>query len=233
MKSFRQELLKPGLSLVYSLPENKVELAEAALAAGVDALKVHLSVNHHASGTAFGSLADEQSALEEILTAADDKIVGIVPGGGRVVSPAEIEPLREMGFTFVSFYAHDCSPEILSIPGIEKMLAPNFTYSPHELTHWARWGVDVIETSVIEPDGYGEPLSFRDIGRYMALTKHQLPTLVPTQRKISPTNVGSLMKAGVNGIMLGAVVTGKDPDTVYQAISEFRRAIDEETRTDA
>ncbi|NMA62324.1 MAG: hypothetical protein GX956_10615 [Firmicutes bacterium] len=226
MKSFRAELAKPKLTLVYSLPENKIELAEAALAAGADAIKVHISVHHHASGTHFGSLEDEWGVLTDILKLAGDKCVGIVPGGGRVIKPEEIYPLKEMGFTFVSFYAHHCSPEILSIPGIEKMVAPDYTYSSFELQNWAKWGVDVIETSIIDPNGYGEPLNLRDLGRYNALTQFGLPLLVPTQRKLTPSDLPSLIKAGVQGVMLGAVVTGKEPENVYIAIKEFRQAID-------
>lgn len=226
MKSFRLELAKPKLSLVYSLPENKIELAEAALGAGADAIKVHINVNHHASGTHFGTLEQERNTLMDILRLAKDKCVGIVPGGGRVIQAEEIYPLRDMGFSFVSFYAHHCSPEILAIPGIEKMVAPDYTYTNWELFQWAKWGVDVIETSIIEPQGYGEPLNLRDLSRYAALTEFKLPLLVPTQRKLTPSNLPSLKAAGVHGVMLGAVVTGKDPRQVYDSISEFRQAID-------
>ena len=226
MKSFRTELRKSKLSLVYSLPQNKIELAEAALAAGADAIKVHINVHHHASGTHFGTLEQERIVLSDILGLAKDICVGIVPGGGRVIQPEEIIPLRKMGFSFVSFYAHHCSPEILAIPGIEKMVAPDYTYSISELDNWTRWGVDVIETSIIEPEGYGEPLNLRDLGRYNALTQFGLPLLVPTQRKLTPANLPSLIQAGVQGIMLGAVVTGKEPKKVYETIKEFRQAID-------
>lgn len=230
MKSFRVELEKPTLSLVYSLPENKVELAEAALAAGADAIKVHINVHHHASGTNFGTLEENRSILKEILSLAKDKCVGIVPGGGRVVQPSEIIPLRDMGFSFVSFYGHDCSPENLGVPGIEKMVAPDFTYRLEELVRWAEWGVDIIETSIIDPQGYGEPLNLRDLGLYAQLTQFGLPLLVPTQRKLTPSNIPFLIKAGVQGIMLGAVVTGKTPERVFQIISKFRQAIDLEAR---
>lgn len=230
MKSFSAELRKPKLSLVYSLPENKVELAEAALAAGADVIKVHINVHHHASGTNFGTLDENKEILKDILSLAQERCVGIVPGGDRVVQPEEIIPLRDMGFSFVSMYAHDCAPEVLNVPGIEKMVAPNYMYSTKELTHWAQWGVDVIETSIIEPDGYGAPLNLRDLGHYTELTQFKLPLLVPTQRKLTPTNIPSLIKIGMQGIMLGAVVTGNEPELIYKIITEFRQAIDKETR---
>lgn len=226
MKSLRAELNKSQLSLVYSLPKNCIRLAEAALAGGADVIKVHINVHHHASGTNFGTLEENKKVLSDILALAKDKCVGIVPGGGRVVRGAEIIPLKEMGFTFISLYAHDCAPDVLSVSGIEKMLAPNYSYSPAELSDWAKWGVDVIEGSVIEPEGYGEPLNFRDINRYGALKQFTLPLLVPTQRKLVPEDLPSLSQAGVDGIMLGAVVTGTEPEQVYEALQEFRVAID-------
>lgn len=226
MKSLRAELAKSKLSLVYSLPKNSVELAEAALAAGADAIKVHINVHHHASGTHFGTLEQNKRILTDILTLARDKCIGIVPGGGRVIQAAEILPLKEMGFSFVSLYAHHCSPGILSVQNIEKMIAPDYSYSYSELNQWAKWGVDVMEASVIKPEGYGEPLNFRDLNLYAVLKQFSLPTLVPTQRKLTTRDLPSLVRAGVNGVMLGATVTGNEPEQVYQTIKEFRLAID-------
>lgn len=226
MKSLKRLLQDSNLTLIYSLPLNDKRLAEAALLGGADVLKVHINVSHRASGTKFGTLEEERYSLEEILRLAGDRPVGIVPKGEGIVTAEDLIPLREMGFSFVSAYAHHLAPEVLAFPGLEIMVAPDYTYSLDELRHWQAWGVDVLEASVIEPSGYGEPLNLRDVGTYARFAELGLPVVVPTQRKITPLNVPLLVKAGVKGLMLGAVVTGKEPEQVRSVMQEFRNAID-------
>ncbi|NLL43953.1 MAG: hypothetical protein GX251_11510 [Firmicutes bacterium] len=227
MQLFSTLLNKPKLTLMYSLPQNDPKLAKAALAGGIDVLKVHTNVSHRASGTHFGSLEDERDNLQQILDLSDGRPVGIVPAGQGVITCADLEPLKEMGFAFASAYAHHFAPGVFDFPGLEVMVAPDYTYQVWELQNWRELGVDVIEASIIEPAGYGEPLSFRDISKYRALKELGLPVVVPTQRKVTPADISSLIKAGVNGLMLGAVVTGKDPREIEKIIQEFRRALDE------
>lgn len=226
MNSLSTLLRQSQLTLLYSLPKNDPKLAEAALAGGADVLKVHINVAHRASGTRFGSLEEERENLEAILRLAENRPVGIVPKGEGIISAQDLIPLRSMGFSFVSAYAHHYSPEVLWFDGIEIMAAPDYTYDITELDPWKDWGVDVLEASVIEPTGYGAPLSLRDLSRYSRLARLGIPVVVPTQRKVTVNDVPGLVKAGVKGLMLGAVVTGQEPAQVEKVITEFRKAID-------
>jgi hypothetical protein len=226
VKSLCELLNQSKLTLLYSLPRNDPKLAEAALAGGADVIKVHINVAHRASGTKFGTLEEERAALEEILRLAGDRPVGIVPKGEGIVTAEDLLPLKAMGFSFSSAYAHHYAPEVLSFEGMEIMAAPDYTYAVEELAYWNAWGVDILEASVIEPRGYGEPLSLRDVSRYARLAELGMPVVVPTQRKISPENVPALVQAGVKGLMLGAVVTGKEQEQVRGIIAEFREAVD-------
>ena len=54
-----------------------------------------------------------------------------------------------------------------------------------------------------------------------------VPVVVPTQRAILPEEVGALIQAGVKGLMIGAVVTGKEEASIAKAVAAFRKAIDE------
>lgn len=71
---------KPGLQLFVSLPANDIKLAEAALTAGADGLKVHINVGHRASGNRFGALDSYAGIFKEIRSRFDGPF-GIVPGG--------------------------------------------------------------------------------------------------------------------------------------------------------
>lgn len=80
----------------------------------------------------------------------------------------------------------------------------------------------------MDPDTYGNRLSEADVMRYRkARANTKLPIVVPTQRFILPQEVSVLKEAGINGIMLGAVVTGQTANGIYETVKAFRSAIGE------
>jgi hypothetical protein len=92
--------------LIVSLPQNSPEMARAAAEAGADALKVHTNVKHEASGTVFGSLAEERDNLQRIL--ALGLPTGIVPGvASSLPSREDMAELEAMGLDFFDLYDHD------------------------------------------------------------------------------------------------------------------------------
>ncbi|MBI4863780.1 MAG: hypothetical protein HY815_26495 [Candidatus Riflebacteria bacterium] len=215
------------LALIVSLPDNTVELALAAIEGGADGVKVHLNVEHRASGTRFGSFAQERPRLEAIVEAIGNKAaLGIMPGAEAVASLEELDQLKGMGFEFVDCYAHHFPAHYLGHGGMKKVLALGPTYVLDEVKGLASLGVDALEASIVEPEGYCQPLSASDLARYRALVGFsRLPVLVPTQRRISPADIPLLAWAGVTGILIGAVVTGKEPDGVRKTTAAFRDSI--------
>lgn len=227
MSRFVELLRTRRMTLLVSLPQNEPELAQAALEAGADALKVHINVAHRASGTYFGSLAEEGDNLRRILALAGQRPCGIVPGAAPVIQEPEIRELAALGFDFISAYGHHLAPGVLGLPGVAKMVAPDYTYSQGEIAALRDLPVDVVEASVIPPEGYGMPLSVRDLLGYRKIVEWTgKPVVVPTQRVVRPEDLAALVEAGVKGIMIGAIVTGKTAGTVAEATRRFRRAID-------
>ncbi|MBE3574250.1 MAG: hypothetical protein IMW99_02135 [Firmicutes bacterium] len=229
MGSYATVFSQKAFVLIASLPANDPIIAKEALNAGADVLKVHINLHHRASGQQFGSLHEEQSRLVEILRLARAKgvPVGIVPGAEPVVNLGLLTELRDMGFSFISAYAQHLGPEALTLTGIDRMIAPDYTYSIPEVTALGTLGFEVLEASVIPPDRYGAPLSLRDLARYHAIaTAVPMPVVVPTQLRIQPEEVSFLRQAGVRGVMIGAVVTGRDAAGMARATQAFRRAID-------
>lgn len=224
--AFSDLLKRNQMTLIVSLPANSPELADAALEAGADALKVHINVDHRASGTHFGSLAEERRGLEGIRHLARCP-VGIVVGGSSRVPVTEVEGCREMGFDFISFYAHHFPASFLRFPGLEKMVAPDHTYSLEMIRALGAVGFDILEASVMRPEGYGEPLNVADLALYRAIREAvSLPIVIPTQRFIHPEEVSLLHEVGVEAIMIGAVVTGREASAIAEATGRFRQAID-------
>lgn len=78
---FKQMIETNKFSLVVSLPSNKLELAQAALDGGAQAVKVHCNVWHRASGHTFGTYAENREFLRQLIKLCGDVPVGLVPGG--------------------------------------------------------------------------------------------------------------------------------------------------------
>ncbi|MEW6227709.1 MAG: hypothetical protein AB1700_06370 [Bacillota bacterium] len=227
MSRFVTLLRERSFTLIASLPANDPELSRAALEGGADVIKVHINVHHRASGMSFGSLQEERERLAEILRVCGRRApVGIVPGGPPVVEADLVEALRDMGFDFISAYAHHLCPACLSVEGIGKMVAADFSYSSDEIAALAQMAFDVFEASITRPETYGERLSLRDLATYRKLcdTVSQ-PVVVPTQRVILPGEVGQLAQAGSKAVMAGAIVTGRTAESIYETVRSFREEI--------
>ena len=213
--------------LIMSLPYNEPALCQAAFAAGADVVKVHLNVDHHASGTHFGSLAEERPRLEEMLAHRKGPM-GVVPGADPENISRDLEALKQLPFSFCSVYAHHLPAYAVESP-FALMAACDSTYTLDEIREMPAIGADVVEASIIPGGEYGQRLSMRDLLKYRAITRLvDVPVVVPTQRVILPEEVKQLVRAGVRGIMIGAVVTGKTEQGIAEAVRAFRRAIDEE-----
>jgi hypothetical protein len=219
-------LLEKGPRLIVSLPANSPELARAAAEGGADALKVHTYVRHDASGTQFGSVAEERENLAQIL--AVGLPVGIVPGAGdRLPSPAEMDELAALGLDFFDFYAHDTPAWLVGFEAMTRAVAINTTASIPAIAELEALGFQVLEAAIISHDGYGRPLSVADLVAYRQVrAATELPIVVPTQRAIRPDEAPLLVhEIGIDALMIGAIVTGREPDSLRAATAEFAAAI--------
>ena len=226
MNDYLRMLKEKKLTLIMSLPRNDPALCRAAFESGADAVKVHINVDHRAGGTHFGRLAEERPALEEMLDQRKGPM-GLVVGGTLEAAGLDQRELRALPFSFHSVYAH-CMPAWALGSGVPLMAACDGSYSLEEIKAMPACGADVLEASVISGAEYGRPLSMRDLITYRAIARAvSVPVVVPTQRFIRPEEVDALIRTGVKGLMIGAVVTGKEEASIARAVRAFRKAIDE------
>lgn len=218
------DALHSRFGLVVSIPRNEAALALAAQAAGADAVKVHLNCHHRASGTTFRSWAEERSAILQIVQALTIP-VGIVPGAEDAM--AAPEEFADAGFDFWDLFAHHAPPEFFALPRLGRMVAFNYEANCYQMAQVEAQGMDMLEASIVHPDGYGRPLSAMDIARYRLVVRAVgCPVIIPTQRNIRPAEVQWLAAAGARGIAVGAVVTGHSAASLGEAVAAFRAAID-------
>lgn len=221
------EVLKSNFVLMVSLPKNDPALAEAAVKAGAQCLKVHVNCHHFASDTRFGSWSEEKAVISEILSVMGDIPLGIVTGEATQPSVQDLEEICHSGIDFWDLFCRFTPPEYLDLPNLGRMVAIDSSWEPWLVESLGELGVNVIESSIIPRDLYRSELNLEDVARYKRLAKASpMPILIPTQKAIKPEQVGSLRKAGAAGITIGAVVTGLEKQSLADATAAFRSAID-------
>jgi hypothetical protein len=219
-------LLTERPALIASLPTNSPDLARAAADGGADALKVHLHVRHEASDTQFGDLATERKNLDAIL--AIGLPTGVVPGAGDYLpTPEEMHELAAMGLDFFDLYAHDMPAWLVGFEGLTRAIAIDYSWQPDDLAQFAGLGFDLLEAAVVPHEGYGRPLNAADLAAYRKIRQATaMPIIVPTQRAIRPDEAALLTSViGVNAIMIGVIVAGREPEGFRVATALFAKAL--------
>ncbi|QQO11173.1 hypothetical protein [Breznakiella homolactica] len=227
--NFKELIGANKFSLVVSLPANNLDLAKAALAGGAQAVKVHMNVWHRASGNTFGSFRENRKFMEELIAIAGQVPVGLVPGGeDAFINREEMLELESMGLQFFSSYAHHLPPFMMESTKLGKMVAIDYTYTQNTLDAVKASAIDVLEASIMPGDQYGKPLNYSDVLRYSDVAaKTGKPVLVPTQKKVLPSEIRTLRDAGCKAVMIGAIVMGNEsPGDCEKAAAEFRKAVD-------
>lgn len=215
------------MTLAVSIPKNIPTLAKAAMKTGADAIKMHVNVEHWASGNSFGNAESYESEFREIRSQFSGPL-GIVPGGSfEAIKKAELEKLTKLGFDYFSIYAHHMPSWMLGLDEYEKTFAITGEYSIDSIQKIKDFGITAIETSIIQAAEYGSPLTFRDVLAYQNIVQStDVPIIVPSQRLLVPSDIPLLYQAGVRSVMLGAVVIGQTEESIEKAVSSFRNEID-------
>lgn len=228
--NFGKMIRENPFSLVVSLPSNNLDLAKAALEGGAQAVKVHCNVWHRASGHTFGTYEENREFLRKLIALCGDVPVGLVPGGADAfISPEERLELEEMGLGFFSAYSHHLPCHMMESKTLSKMAAIDYTYTDSTLAAVRASQIDVLECSVQPGENYGTDLNYADILRYSHIAANSgKPCLIPTQRKIKPSEVKHLYQAGCKAVMIGAIVMGKEPgpEEVRASTAAFREAVE-------
>lgn len=217
------------LALWVSVARNDAELVRAAVAAGADAIKVHIAVEHRASGNSFGTLAEERERLQAVVAAAAGRPVGLVAGSSPEVAPQDLQAVADLGIAFVDMYAEDLPAAWLDRRQPVQIMAAVSARTPLALVaDLAASGLDLVEASPLPAEAYGKPLVASDLALYRYIRRQvQVPVVVASQRRLVPADIPALAATGVDGVMIGAVVTGQTVDSISAATAAFRRAIDQ------
>lgn len=227
MKLLDRLTQEPWTTLV-SLPRNDASLAQAALRGGAQGLKIHLNVEHFASGTRFGSFEEERANIEAILHEANGVSVGIVPGANSsFTTREEFGELARMGVDYFDAYPFDAPAWTLTQGDLAVMLAAFHGSTNPEMLALRGLGMTMCEASIISHDDYGKPLTALDCARYRGLAATlrtlgiECPIIIPSQKALTPADLPSLVKTSAKGVLIGAIVTGRDAESIETCTRAF------------
>ncbi len=225
MNQLFNQLTQNDWTLLASLPSNSIELARAALRGGAQGLKVHLNVEHFASGTRFGSFAQESEKIAQIVAEAhlSGASVGVVPGAdGNFASPEDFAALKEIGIDYFDAYPFDCPAWAMMQRDLDVMIAAYNGMPFDEMRHYQTLGMKLCEASIMAHDSYGTQLNARDLASYAALCgQTEAPVIIPSQKKLEVRDIAALRQTGARGVLLGAIVLGRDAKNIEEALSSF------------
>lgn len=210
--------------IIVSLPRHDLELAKVAYACGADALKVHINVEHKASGTTFGSWPEEKKVIESIVQAVDCP-VGIMPGAQTTATEDELYDAARCGIDFLDIYDSDMPVWMLSSK-MAKMVAIGPGFSLSDVQSLENLDADMLEASIIPSTQYRQPLTVKDLEMYHSIVViSELPVFVPSQKRIEPSDLVVLRDMGVQGVILGAVSIGDTLESFRERLPLYIHAI--------
>ena len=234
MNQLLKQLRSDDFTLLVSLPKNDLELARAALDGGAQGLKVHVNVEHFASGTRFGSFCEERDTLAKIVELASTRgaSCGVVPGTGQsFATEDEFAQMAGIGLDYFDAYPSDAPAWTLTQTHLDVMLAAFHGGDFSTMAALQSCGMAMCEASIVPHEEYGGALTSLDVARYAELARvlaqapGAAPIIVPSQKKIVPRDVSALRASGAKGLLIGAIVTGRDAESLRAATQSFRDAI--------
>ena len=202
--------------VIVSLARHDLDLAKAAIGAGAFAIKVHLNAYHRASGTTFGSFAEERPFYEKLATLGVPLLV--MAGQEKVPSPEEMDALADLGFEGFNIYFSDMQPHLLQ-SRLRPMPALGEKGTDEELAKIIAIPGVMMEASVAAFADYGKPLNETDLARYRDITrKAGIPVIAPSQKRFVGDDMAKLKAAGIAAPLLGFIVTGTTTESMEAAV---------------
>jgi hypothetical protein len=206
-------LNKNKLTLAVALPENKLDLALAAVSGGAEALML--------------SFKDDQSGIAEIIK--QSKVpVGLSLAPQLAKNAKKLNELAALGADFLTMEINYFIDFASKVKKASRILALNDQFSYDELIELSRLGAEAIDAAIIPVAGAGKEMVIGDLQNYISIVLSAgIPVIIPTQRALRSSEVAIISDTGAKGLLLTPVVTGTSAAHLEKAVREFRLAADD------
>lgn len=209
------------LTLIVALPENDLEMAEAAFAAGAEALQLPLNMRE------FNTLEQERATIKKIMKIIEAPL-GLFIGNDKDLHESELQEIEKLGFDYLCIGIEHLSPTVLKSKKLSKILALNSRYTLDELIELSHNNFQALDAAIIPSSDPETDLVVGDLQNYISIIlSANLPVIIPTQRQIRPSEVPIIADTGAKGLMLTQTVLGTTAKHIADAVGKFKTAIDE------
>ncbi|OGC25488.1 hypothetical protein A2291_03295 [candidate division WOR-1 bacterium RIFOXYB2_FULL_42_35] len=209
------------LTLIIALPKNDLELAEAAVRGGADALQFHVNI------TGFAGFAEEKENLQALVRQIKVPL-GLSFGYNAETSEAEIKEIKKLGFDFFSVRMKLLPDYLRKIRGIGRIVTLHSDFIFEDLVNLDKIGADALDAAIVPSHGQGKDMVVGDLQNYISIVLAAgVPVIIPTQKDIRPSEVPIVADTGAKGLLLTPVVTGTTAQHIEKNVREFRVAADD------
>lgn len=210
--------------IAVSLPRHDMRLAEAARDARVDAIKLHLNAYHRASGTTFGSFAQERAFFREAASLGLPLLV--MAGQETVPTREEMQEMAQLGIEGFNIYFAHMQAHLLDA-AMCPMPAMADSSTDADLDDMSRLDGAIIEASITPFPDYGQPLDESDLAAFRKIAaRSHAPVIAPSQKRFVASDMARLKDTGVRGVLLGVIVTGSTVEDMHGALDPIITAVE-------
>jgi hypothetical protein len=210
-------MLAGDFPVLMSLGRHDIDLAKAGVDAGVFGIKFHLNAYHRASGTTFGTFAEERPFIEQLAKLGKPMLV--MSGQETQPTLAELDALADYGVEGWNIYLKHVQPHMYQ-SRLRPILALDSESNEADLRRIATIPNAMLEASVGRFPEYGQLLNDADVARYAEIVAQSgLPVIAPSQKKFTAADMGRLKAAGIGATLCGIIVTGLEPAGATAALA--------------
>ncbi|MBU0687188.1 MAG: hypothetical protein KKB81_04995 [Candidatus Margulisbacteria bacterium] len=207
------------LTLLVSLPENTLGFAKAAVEAGADTITLVID--------SYEKYLAEKDNLFEIIKKAEVP-VGISLNTTEDFEAADYKNMIAAGADYIAVPIIKVPPLLKEQKEIAQVYILNKDYTIDELLNIKEVDKVVLEAKISKHKESGREINVGDLQNYITMaTSTHLPIIVPTEKRIHPSEVPIIWDTGVKGIELTSVVLGQSEKSLQKVTREYRMAIDD------
>ena len=194
-----EEAMRAGeYPVLVSLGRHDLDLAKAAVDAGIFGIKFHLNAYHRASGSTFGSFVQERPFIEQLARLGKPMLVM----SGQETQPTldELNALADYGVEGWNIYIKHVQPHLYQ-SRLKPILALSSESGEDDFAAIRAVPGAMVEASVGRFKEYGQPLNDDDLTRFGAIVAAMgRPVIAPSQKKFTAADIPRIKAAGIGAI---------------------------------
>ncbi|HUI86657.1 MAG TPA: hypothetical protein VLY21_05855 [Nitrososphaerales archaeon] len=207
-------------TVVANLPKNSVSLAVQAEQAGADAILMNVDGEDGNYSGHFGSYDLHDAYINDALSTVSIPC-GIGIGGAKPLTEEYWERIMSTQFSFVEMYAHQMPLFVMSDDRVKKVVAIATGYILEQVKELSRQeGVDALDVAIVPPQARGNPFSALDYSTLHLISELSArPLLLRTQKRLTPGDVGRVLKLGVKGLVVDPCILSGTDETYKEELA--------------